>query len=510
MSAPLPPGETAKHRVETYSALANAAKLASSLVVSFGITLAVRQLFIPQTLGTARFGELNLADGWAGLFLISAWLGVDTWLRKELGVTLKSANGLFAGVFLVRAALATVFTGALAVTLHLRGRNDETVITAVIFGGAQLMMMTQNTASALLHAAGKVGGLSVTNIIGKLIWAVLVVAALWLKLSIIWLAAAFAISEGFKACASTILARVHTGLRFNLDVGVTVLAIRSSVPWWINNLAISGTGRADVAVLDVFAVKMLGDAAAADREIGWYTLIIGLGGMVLVATPVISWVLVPLMSRAVQHSEAEAQNIVRRAIEVCVVAATPISVGAFVAADELIGIYKPEYAPAARVLKIMSWTYVLTYLNVVAANCLSGQGRGWTVTLTSLTTLFLTPLLDMVLVPIGLERLGPSGGATACAISIVFAETLTTAIMLRRLGRMAVDARLVSVALRTLATAGITVGADLALQRLAIHAWARVGLDAVIYLAAALLTRSVRIHEAIAFIKLARSARQSG
>src|SRR5438477_10155313 len=104
-----PPPQPTSHGVETYSAISNALKLASSLVVSFGITLAVRQFLIPRMLGTERYGELNFADGFAGLFLVAAWLGVDTWLRKELGVTLKNADGIFGGV----AAIRGLFTVAL-------------------------------------------------------------------------------------------------------------------------------------------------------------------------------------------------------------------------------------------------------------------------------------------------------------------------------------------------------------------------------------------------------------
>src|SRR3954462_11094646 len=93
-----PPLKPPTHGVEAYSAVANAMKLASSLGVSFGITLAVRDFLIPRMLGTERYGEVNFADGFAGLFLVFGWLGVDTWLRKELGVTLKSADGLYGGI----------------------------------------------------------------------------------------------------------------------------------------------------------------------------------------------------------------------------------------------------------------------------------------------------------------------------------------------------------------------------------------------------------------------------
>jgi len=507
MTAP-PPKQTSQG-LEAYSAIANAMKLASSLVVSFGITIAVRQFLIPRQLGTERYGELNFADGFAGLFLIVAWLGVDTVLRKELGVTLKSADGLWGGIVVVRTTFTVVLTGAMALALKLLGRSDQIVLLAVIFGVAQLMLMTQNTASSVLHAAGRVGGLSIVNIVGKLIWAAIVVPVLFLGLSVIWLAVAFLASETFKALFSAYLARLHTQITMRVDLEATWKLMKASTPFWVNNIALVGTGRADVALVGTMSASILGSHAAADREIGWYTLVLGIGGMLMVVSPVIGWVLLPLLSRALQRGEEEAAAIIRRAVEVCIVLGAPLTVGAFVSAEELIALYKPEYAPSALVLKIMACTFAITYLNVVAANCLAALGRGWTVTLTSLSTLMLTPLLDLLLVPPALQRWGPGYGAAACAVSIVVAEVLTTSVMLRSLGRLAYDRRLLTVAARTLVTALAVVALDVAMERVVPgwNRWLRIGIDAAAYVTLALVTRSVRIGEAKAFVQLARAQR---
>ena len=195
--------------------------------------------------------------------------------------------------------------------------------------------------------------------------------------------------------------------------------MRQSLPFWVNNIALAGTGRADVAVLGTLAATQLGSVEAANREVGWYTLVLGIGGMLMVLTPVISWVLLPLLSRALLRGREEAAVIIRRALEATVVLGAPLSVGGFVAADELILLYKPEYAPSALVLKVMAVTFLLTYLNIVTANCLAALGRGWWVTLTSISTLLLTPAIDFFLVPAMITRLGPGGGAVACGTAIV-------------------------------------------------------------------------------------------
>jgi O-antigen/teichoic acid export membrane protein len=487
-------------------------KLASSLVVSFGITLALRQLVIPRFLGTERLGELNFADGLAGVFLVAAWLGVDIWLRREMGLSLKSADGLFGGILAVRAVSSLFLTAALAVTLYLMGRSPEIILTGVVFGIAQLASMMQNTSSALLHAASKVGGLSVSNIVGRLIWAAIVVPALMWHASLVWVAGAFAISEVFKAIYATMLVRRHTGLKLTIDFAATKNALKGSLPFWVNNIALAGTGRADVTVLGTMCVSLLGSEAASNREVGWYTVVLGFGGMMMVIAPVIGWVLVPLLSRALKQSQEAAGTIIPRAVEVCVVLGMPLTVGAFVAAEQIMAppFYRLEFAPAALVLKIMSVTYLATYINVVCANCLAALDRGWTVTFTSMAMLVMTPALDLLFIPYGVRLVGASGGAAACAVSLVLAEIITTGIMLKRLGHLAVDARLISVCIRTTITAGVVLALNYVLSTQGFHPWLRVGLDALVYVGVALLTGSVRVSEAVAFVKLARAQRAAG
>jgi hypothetical protein len=78
--------------------------------------------------------------------------------------------------------------------------------------------------------------------------------------------------------------------------------------------------------------------------------------------------------------------------------------------------------------------------------------------------------------------------------------------MLRNLGRLAVDRRLLSVVARTLLTGSLVIGLDAVLKRsFTIHPWVRIGADAAAYVVIALATRSVRIAEARAFVQLARA-----
>lgn len=494
---------------EASTALRNALKLAGSLVLSFGITLAVRHFLVPRMLGAERFGELNFADGFAGLFMVAAWLGVDTWLRTELGTTLKRADGIFGGVVLVRVALGVVLGVALTVTLMVLERPNEIVITACIFAVAQLMLMTQSTASALLHAAGKVDGLSVVNVVTKLTWAVGILTGLYLRASIIWLAAAFTISETIRALGTIWLCRRHVGLTATVDWPATRRAMKASVSWWVNAVALAGMGRADVAVLGSIAAAQLGSQAAANREVGWYTAVLGFGGILMSVVPVITWVLLPPLSRAAKESPDKAAPIIRRALEACVVIGAPLAVGAYAAAEQVVLLLKPEFLPASRVLEVMSATYLLTYVNVVAATCLAALNRGWTVTLVSIAMLGVAPLLDFLFVPFALQHVGTGGGAIAAGAAIVVTEIFTTGLMLRALGKLAVDARLISVCVRTFVTAAVVLAIDFGLRRLGLPGWPRVALVAVSWVVVALATKSVRVGDVKTVVALARAQRQA-
>ena len=481
-----------------YAALVNAVKLGGSILVSWGIALGVR-LLLPRMLGPGRFGEMNYADALAAVAFLPAVLGIETWIRKEVGITIKDANAFLGGAFALRLVMTVLFGLGAVMFARLIGRSLELQLAVAVFSLGQLFLLTNSTLAALLHTAGKVDGLSAANIVGKLVWGGVLLAAVFTRAPLWVFASATALSELFKLVASWQLAVRHAALKLVFNWPATVVMIKGSLPFYFTALAIGATGRTDSALLG---------SLVNDTEVGWYGAVLGLLGLAMVVAPVVGWVLQPLLSRAAARSNDELDSLTRRGIEACLTAAMPISMLMGLGAELWVSLlYGEKFAPAALALRVISPTFMLTYLNIVASICLTALNRGWSVTLTSVSSLLLTPAINFLLIPIFYRWLGPSGGATACAATFVTMEFITTTIMLARIGRRAIDRRNVLMLSKTLAICVGCIGIDLALRHFGIHQVVRLLIEATVYLGSILAFGVLKPGELIGFVKTARAAR---
>jgi hypothetical protein len=144
---------------DSHAAIANALKLGSSLVATLVIAIAMKFL-MPRYLGPTRFGTLSFADGFTGTFFVTLSLGAESYIRKEVSVRLAHASDFLGGTLVLRAAMSVAIFGIMAMVMNATGRSREVRQLVYLFGAAQFFVSVNGTLSALLHARGRVGGMS--------------------------------------------------------------------------------------------------------------------------------------------------------------------------------------------------------------------------------------------------------------------------------------------------------------------------------------------------------------
>ncbi|MBX7113822.1 MAG: flippase [Myxococcaceae bacterium] len=490
--------DTAQAAHETGRALRNAAKLAMSLIGTVIIGIGGRAL-MQRHLGPEAFGSLNYADAVAGAFFVVLSLGIEMYIYKEVAVRPEHANDFVGTVILLRAGLTVLLVAAMTAWLISRDRPVEVVWVAIVFGAAQLCTNFNNTFTAILHACGKVDGIAVVNFVARVLWGATLVAAAWLNAPLVFFALALVASELWKALWAYRLSRKHAGFVFKVDFAKTKKVLKDATPFFMNAIALAGIGKLDVMVL--------GDLTN-DTEVGWYGSAWSMATITMLMTPIVGWVITPMLSRAATRSQAELSLIMRRGLEACLAVSIPLSLGIFVGADLWIHILGGDkYLPATTALRVLSVTFGLTYVNIFASLCLTAMNRGWDVTVTSLLTLVLSPVLNWIFIPIGMNAIGPSGGATASATAVVVNELIVVSMMMARIGKLAIDGRLLAAFFKTLLVCGGVIVADRLMTGL--FAPLRVVLDGLLYMVGVLLVRAVRIEEVKAVLKLARGKGES-
>ena len=123
--------------------------------------------------------------------------------------------------------------------------------------------------------------------------------------------------------------------------------------------------------------------------------------MTMLIVPLIGWVLLPLTSRAAARSEEELAKVSRRAMELVLVASLPVALFMYLSADVVVRLlFGDAFAPAAASMRLQAPVSVLTYAAIVSSSLLIRLERGWTVTWISVGGMILSPLLNLLLIPV--------------------------------------------------------------------------------------------------------------
>ena len=483
--------------------LRNALKLGGSLLVTYGIAFAMR-VVLPRYLGPESVGSYYWADSFSGLFFVISALGLDVYIRKEVAVRREHASEFLGGTLLFQVGLSLGLLGLMLGVMLLTHQPPEVRTLALLLGCYQFFFRINAILAAVLHAREQVDGLSVAHVVMKCIWGVGVVGVLLLDLPLPWLAAPFIGAEIVKVFFLFHLTHRHTGLRLRVDSRATRLALVAAVPFLINEAALAINGRLDVSILGLLTNKV---------ETGYYGAVWNIAGMTMLLSPILGWVLLPMMSRAATQPE-EFTRILRRGLEGVVTVSVPVTLALALGSETwvrmLIG---AEFLPAAPVLRLLAPIFVLTYVATVCGSWLMAASRTWTVTRTSLLAAGLNPALNLLLIPLLFAWRGPSGGASATAISLALCEIIVTAILLYAIGSRAWDARSLSVLGKTVGTCAAVTAVHAVLGRLGLddrdvaRGLTRLVLDGALYLVLILGTGAVRKDEVLGLVHQVRARR---
>lgn len=491
--APQTPDTSAAAPLDVTTSMRNALKLGGSLMVTYGIALAVR-LLLPRVLGPEAFGQFNWAsEGFTAVFFVLAGLGLEVYIRKEVALRPRHASEFFGGTLLLQVLLALGLLGAMQALMHVEGKSDSLRLLVLLLGIYQLFFRCNGTLAAVLHARERVDGLSVANIATKCVWGggQLVVLALGLPLP--WLGVPILASELVRAAVLYRLARRHTGLELRLDGKGTRTALTGALPFFLNEAALAANGP-----MGVFLLGFLTNTT----EVGFYGAGWNLAGMTLMAAPVLTWVMIPLLSRAAAHSPEELTRLTRRTLEAVMAFSIPLTLAMALGADVWIGwVYGEAFAPAATVLRLQAPILALTYVAMVCASVLTVTNKGWWVTRTSVVSMVLNSTLNLTLARPFLAWFGPVGGACAAALALFTCEAVTVALLVGAVGRRAFDRQSLTRLLKTLLVCAVVTGAHLSLVDLGP---VRVAVGAALYLFLVFATGAVRMDELQGLLRVVR------
>jgi O-antigen/teichoic acid export membrane protein len=376
---------------------------------------------------------------------------------------------------------------------------EERRIATLLFGFAYLFTALNQTFQQTLQAASSVGRLAIANVVSKVLWgggtlaAVIVGAPLWvLPLPLI-------ASEALKSAVLFYATKKAIDLELRLDFEATKQVLRVSFPFFIANVAVNLGSSIDVVVLG----KML---PADSKEVGWYGAARQIAQLSALLSPILSGVLIPMMSRAKARNEEDFFKILRRGLEGVNVVSIPLTLMLALGADFWIHIaLRDKFLPAAPSLEWLAPTFVLAYCNVLLWLALMILDRSWTITIVSLAGMALLPIFILIAVPITQSH-GDGSAGMGVAMALSARELVIFFVFLFFLGKRALDQGNVSATLKSLA---ICVVVGFLHRFLAPWGPIRLVADAAAYGVLALVLGVVRPSDIRAVLKLIKDRKKA-
>ncbi|MCC7053602.1 MAG: oligosaccharide flippase family protein [Gemmatimonadaceae bacterium] len=474
----------------------NAVTLGGSLILTWGVAFFVR-FQLPRYLGPAQFGAFNFADAFSAAFFTLAELGVDTYIIREVTVRQKHASDFAGGVLVARLLAALVLLCGMWIALSASGRPAVVQHAVLVFGLAQLATINNNSMAALLQASTHVKRLAVANVLSKVIWGAGLAVVILLEGSLPLLVLPLLVAELVKTAMLLPQVRTLAHVEFRFDRVATKLVLLASLPYFLNSGAVNIGARLTAAALEF--------ATSDKNEVGWYGASANLAGLAMLLSPLISWVMMPLLARARDRSEREAYAILRRAIEALMVMIIPFTLFIILAADELVLLaFGAKFANSAPALRVLAFDFMPMYIAIIASAMLVLNGRHWAVTATSVVAIPLRALAIGPLAALFGRWYGVGGVAMGAALTEVIGISLTAVVSLWLCGRQALDRRAAVAIAKSLAVALVVLVLDRLMLPLG---FIRLPIDMLAYVAVALAIRVVTIADLRALLAIVKAGR---
>lgn len=418
---------------EGATALRNGAKLATSLVLTWGVALVIA-FKLPSYLGEIPLGHYKFGLDYATTLAVFLGFGIDTYISREVAVRPKHASDFFGGILLVRAlaVIPLVLIGYVHLTLTHTSAGKQ--LSAALFAVTVLFIVLNQTFQQTLQAASQVGGLAVANVVAKLLWGGGTLGAILLGAPFWTLPLPMLASEILKAAFLGYATKNAIDLEVKLDFTATKQVLRIAFPFFIANAAVSLGATLDTVVLS-------GLVPEDSKELGWYSAASMIARLSALMSPVLSGVLVPMMSRAKHRSEEEFFAILRRGLEAVLVVAIPLTLMLALGAEFVIVLPKASFLPGARSLAWLAPTFVLAYANVLLWIALMILDRSWTITIISFVGLALLPIFIFAIYPLAKAIGGDGSIGMGVAMALSARELVVAVIFFACIGKRAVDHR---------------------------------------------------------------------
>lgn len=373
-------------------------------------------IYVARYLGPDRFGLLNYAQSFVGLFSAIATVGLDGIVVRELIRRSDNSDRILGTAFVLRLCGAVVMWSIIALAVQVTGNTEYTNLLITIIA-LSAFFQTFNVIDFSFQSRVESRYVVYAQVIQLTLSAAIKLILVWSEASLTWFAMVILLDAVFLAAGlAWIYHKRSRGMHFwRWDFSTACSLLRDSWPLMMSVLVISIYMKIDqVMIKELLDNVSVGHYAAAVKlSSAWYFVPIAITSS-----------LFPAIVNAQQAGQSLYLARIQQLFDLMVWIAVAIAIPTTFLADWVILVlFGEEFAPAAGVLKIHIWAGVFVFLGVSSSKWVLTEN----LTLFSFYRTSIGAISNICLNFVFIPLYGIQGAAVSTLISQAIASTLVYA-----------------------------------------------------------------------------------
>ncbi len=430
---PLGPS-AATHVLPKRAILKNVSMLSLSIAITIPLGL-VPKILVPRYLGSEGAGLLFFGETFPMLILPFMTLGIPDYISKQIPSRPEHAREIFDSVLRFSSMIGLIILAVIAAYLAMMGYDQKTIGITLINSSMQYVtLLCLNIYQPIFIALSKIRFMSILNIISRALNAMVIFIVLLAGLGVTWIAVAGLLAQ----VATLAICRRESRSIQLVGAGFNPLLLKgllgSSILFFAAGLMGKINGSIDSAFLERFT---------SFEEIGLYAASSRLSSVFMLFVPIFGQAFFPDLNRLYVHDQSRYRTMMARSLKVILAVTVPL--GVFLTAfgrDAVVIIYGKDFVAAGQMFMSFGPSLIVSYLAVFLGfhSFCTTNGRV-TATVVGIGCM-INLLSDLLLIPLGYEKLGPGGGGTGAAAATALTQCVECMLFLRLSSFKFVDGRL--------------------------------------------------------------------
>jgi O-antigen/teichoic acid export membrane protein len=324
-------------------------------------------IYIPGYVGATNMGRFAIGGAIWSILIGIIGSGVPTYLIKEIARSPEAAPRLLGTALLQRYLIFLACCPPVAAYIYFMGYSPETTLLIWLMAIGVPAQHTNFVLNSIFQGLEVMQYVSFVDIITKIMTVGSALILMLLKFSVNEIVAASSLSIILGVIVQVVILRRFMPIRLTWSNKLSGELLLRSVPYCLSALVLMLYGEID---------KLIMSSMVEERTVGWYGIAATLAGTFVFLPNILATAIFPAVSRGAEEKTNDAVHILRKSLDVTLIAGVPIGFGLAIIADPLVDlVYRSKFPESGPVLSVMSVSLILTYVTTILGRFLVAAGR---------------------------------------------------------------------------------------------------------------------------------------